>query len=208
LGDDLATLQVPESMISLDKEETLEFNKQVGNLETGTEIGTLLPKDQNQYWYIVFEYINDGYIKDEDASDIVPHVILQGYKDSDEQQNIEREKLADSRNYLNQVTKGIFMKILEGVHLFKWVQLHEGNFRIELEDPVSDKQVTKHTPTPSESNKDVLLLIDGYNLINKSFYATARNAKEPPEDGLRKTSEGKYTNAVYEFLQRVFQIEN
>jgi uncharacterized membrane-anchored protein len=51
LGDDLATLEVPESMIFLDKEETLEFNKQVGNLETGTEIGTLLPKDQNQYWY-------------------------------------------------------------------------------------------------------------------------------------------------------------
>lgn len=49
--------------------------------------------------------------------------------------------------------------------------------------------------------QDTLLLIDGFNLLSRSYFATSYNKNE---DQLTKTESGIYTNALKVFFQKVF----
>jgi uncharacterized membrane-anchored protein len=92
IGGKLATLQIPESMIFLDEQETLEMNEMIGNFDSGAEIGMVIPADEEQHWYIIFEYFEEGFIKDEEADKIDPAKMLKDFQDADKEYNKEREK--------------------------------------------------------------------------------------------------------------------
>ncbi|CQR47112.1 5'-3' exonuclease [Paraliobacillus sp. PM-2] len=53
--------------------------------------------------------------------------------------------------------------------------------------------------------QDRLLLIDGFNLLSRGYFATAYNKTE---DQLPKNSKGMYTNALRIFLQKIIHLIN
>lgn len=52
-------------------------------------------------------------------------------------------------------------------------------------------------------NKEKLLVIDGFNLLSRGYFATAYNRTE---DQLPRNSKGLYTNGVRVFLQKLFNL--
>lgn len=53
--------------------------------------------------------------------------------------------------------------------------------------------------------QETLLLIDGFNLLSRGYFATAYNKSE---DQLTKSSKGIYTNALRVFFQKLFNLIN
>ncbi|WLR43685.1 5'-3' exonuclease H3TH domain-containing protein [Bacillus carboniphilus] len=53
--------------------------------------------------------------------------------------------------------------------------------------------------------QDTLLLIDGFNLLSRGYFATAYNKTE---DQIQKSSKGQYTNALRIFFQKLFNLIN
>ncbi len=51
--------------------------------------------------------------------------------------------------------------------------------------------------------KEKLLLVDGFNLLSRGYFATAYNKSE---EDLTKTSDGIYTNALRVFFQKLFNL--
>lgn len=51
--------------------------------------------------------------------------------------------------------------------------------------------------------KDALLLIDGFNLLSRGYFATAYNRSE---DQLPKSKDGLYTNGIMVFFQKLFKL--
>ena len=51
--------------------------------------------------------------------------------------------------------------------------------------------------------QDKLLVIDGFNLLSRGYFATAYNKTE---DQLPKNSAGLYTNGLRVFLQKLFNL--
>lgn len=51
--------------------------------------------------------------------------------------------------------------------------------------------------------KEKLLLVDGFNLLSRGYFATAYNKSE---EELTKTSDGIYTNALRVFFQKLFNL--
>lgn len=92
LGNNLATLNVPEAFLYLDSEDTVTYNEYIGNPETGLEIGMIMPKDNTQDWFIVFEYEEVGHIEDNGGENIDADALLQSFKEGTEEQNKIREE--------------------------------------------------------------------------------------------------------------------
>lgn len=92
MGDDLATLQLSDSLLFLDKTDTEKYNDLIGNISTGMEIGTVVPKDEGQNWYVMFEYEDVGYVNDDDKEEIDADKILEAYSEGTEEGNKIREE--------------------------------------------------------------------------------------------------------------------
>jgi len=89
VGKDLAELQLGADFIFLDGENTIKYVTESGMKPTNTEVGLVLPKDQNQMWALYFEYWKPGHIKDDEKADIDAKKLLQSYKDGTEEVNKE-----------------------------------------------------------------------------------------------------------------------
>jgi uncharacterized membrane-anchored protein len=92
MGENLVGLNVTSSLLYLDAEDTVKFNEAIGNVETGTEIGMVMPKDQNKNWFIVFEYEEVGHVEDTDASELDADELLATFSEGTEEQNKIREE--------------------------------------------------------------------------------------------------------------------
>lgn len=66
--------------------------KEMDNSVTGMEQGIVLSKDNNENWYVLFEFDNMGYVKDNDAGKINADQLLSDIKNGTEEDNKERMK--------------------------------------------------------------------------------------------------------------------
>ncbi|WP_245203707.1 5'-3' exonuclease [Ammoniphilus resinae] len=73
------------------------------------------------------------------------------------------------------------------------VQVEQGTFTIR----VKEEAPLRTLPTVTQDQEERFLILDGSNILNRAFYATAYHGTE----NLMKTSEGLYTNAVYGFVE-------
>ncbi len=103
MGNNLATLQLPENFVFADGENTRRLMKAMHNGITDQEIGLVTPADENAHWYIIFEYDPMGYVKDDEADKIDAEGILNGIKENTEAQNEENKKAG-----------------LPGIHVIGW----------------------------------------------------------------------------------------
>lgn len=92
LGKDLAELSINENYIFADSEDTKKIMEYMGNPLTNNEIGFIAPNDATQKWFIVFDYLPIGYVRDDEKDSIDSDAILKAIKEGTQQANKIREK--------------------------------------------------------------------------------------------------------------------
>jgi uncharacterized membrane-anchored protein len=89
LGD-LAEIDVPKGYIFADAANSKLFMKETGNLVTNTEYGTIAK--QGEDWFVIFEFNESGYVKDDDQGELDADALLSSLQESNRAGNEERKK--------------------------------------------------------------------------------------------------------------------
>ncbi len=84
LGD-MATIKIPEGYVFAGADDTRKLMEASQNLTNGTEMGFLAPADDS--WFIVFEYEDIGYVKDDEGAKLDGDAILASLREGNERGN-------------------------------------------------------------------------------------------------------------------------
>jgi uncharacterized membrane-anchored protein len=94
-----ATLDVPDGYVFLNGDETRVIMSAMGNFCSGQEVGFLTTKSYfatndttSAKWFVIFDFDECGYVKDDEKKDLQADAILQGFKDGTERSNEQRRK--------------------------------------------------------------------------------------------------------------------
>ncbi len=99
LGENVARVDMGDAYIFAGAEDTMAIMEAMGNPTSGREVGMIVPKDENQGWFIIFEYFSVGYVKDDDKEEIDAGALLASIKEGNERANeIRREQGGASFN--------------------------------------------------------------------------------------------------------------
>ncbi|WP_164848783.1 DUF2167 domain-containing protein [Paenibacillus sp. DCT19] len=88
--DSKATLEIPEGYFFLDKANTQRSMLNAGGKPNGNEIGSLYNNSDSGSWYVVFEYVRTGHIRDDDQK-LDANELLSSYIRGTEAGNREAE---------------------------------------------------------------------------------------------------------------------
>lgn len=86
----MAQIQVPKGYMFIEKGETAKFMQMTQNPLTGHEMGVVAP--ENGDWFIVFEFEDVGYVKDDEKNSIDANAILTNLRQGTEASNKERQR--------------------------------------------------------------------------------------------------------------------
>ena len=86
----VAQIDVPSGFLFLDGDDTRTLMRQLGNRESGQELGTIAKQDDN--WFIVFEFDRVGYVKDSEKDELDPQAILTSIREGTERANEYRQQ--------------------------------------------------------------------------------------------------------------------
>lgn len=87
--DDRATLRFPAEFKFLEKKDAKKFLELTGNEPDGDETGVILHKEDD--WWVIFEFDEIGYVKDDDKNDLKADKLLESYREGTAAMN-ERRK--------------------------------------------------------------------------------------------------------------------
>jgi uncharacterized membrane-anchored protein len=90
LGDKLAQLDMSDAYLFADGDDTRAVMEYLGNPPTNAEVGMIIPNSEDENWFIVFEYSDIGYVRDDDSDEIDAAAILESYKQGTEAANEQR----------------------------------------------------------------------------------------------------------------------
>lgn len=93
LGDSLARIEVPEGYVFAGGDETRKFMEMTGNPPSGDELGVIMPAEEGKNWFLLFEYDEVGFVKDDEKDKIDADAILESVREGTEASNEERKKL-------------------------------------------------------------------------------------------------------------------
>ena len=93
LGSNLARIDVPEGYVFAGGDETRKFMEMTGNPPSGEELGVIMPAEEGKNWFLLFEYDEVGYVKDDEKDKIDADAILESVREGTEASNEERKKL-------------------------------------------------------------------------------------------------------------------
>jgi len=97
LGD-VAEIKVPAGYRFTGKEGTRKFLELTQNPPGGNELGTIIPaasedaESKTAFWFVIFEFSDVGYVKDDDRDKLDADALLKTIKDNTEESNKERAK--------------------------------------------------------------------------------------------------------------------
>jgi uncharacterized membrane-anchored protein len=96
LGD-LAEIKVPEGYRFAGADGTRKFLELTENPPSGAELGVLIPERKenepsNGFWFVIFEFRNIGYVKDDDRDKLNADALLKELQTNTEEGNKERAK--------------------------------------------------------------------------------------------------------------------
>lgn len=83
-------VEVPKGFVYAGAAETRMLMEQMGNLLTGEEVGFVAPESLE--WFVVFEFSETGYIKDDEKADLDADAMLASIQAGTEEGNEERKK--------------------------------------------------------------------------------------------------------------------
>ena len=81
-------VKVPSGYVFLPQAETGKFLEALDNIPNGSEYGVLMPKDSD--WFLVFEFDDIGYVKDDDKGKLDADAMLTQMKKNDKASNEDR----------------------------------------------------------------------------------------------------------------------
>lgn len=93
LGD-MAQITVPEHYRFTGKEGAARFMELTHNPSSGKEMGVLVPDPENGRipWFVIFEFENTGYVKDDEKDKLDNDAILKSLRDGTEESNKYRQQ--------------------------------------------------------------------------------------------------------------------
>ena len=86
----LAKLKLPEGYVFANGDDTRKIMEYYGNQITDRELGYIAPQDQS--WFMVFEFEETGYIKDDEKENLDQDAILDSIKEGTKQGNEWRKQ--------------------------------------------------------------------------------------------------------------------
>ncbi len=92
LGKNLAKLSLSEGFIFAGAEDTKKIMEYMGNPLSNHEIGYIAPNAETANWFVVFDYLPIGYVRDDEKDDIDTEAIIESIIRGTEQSNKIREK--------------------------------------------------------------------------------------------------------------------
>lgn len=92
IGGRLAEIDVDGGYVFLDAEGTKQLMELTQNPVSGNELATLAPADEEQSWFVVFEFDASGYVDDAEKDELDADAILESIRKGTEAANEERSK--------------------------------------------------------------------------------------------------------------------
>jgi uncharacterized membrane-anchored protein len=92
LGDKVAQLELGQAFLFANAAETRKFLEASGNFPSGNEVGLVTSTAEDESWFVIFEYEDVGYIKDDDKDQIDADAILESYREGTEESNKRRQE--------------------------------------------------------------------------------------------------------------------
>lgn len=92
LGRDLAELDLPEGLSFVGTEDARRILELMGNRTDGSELGLVMPSDEKQAWFVVFEWQPIGYVKDAEKEEIDADALLESIQEATEAGNAWRKE--------------------------------------------------------------------------------------------------------------------
>jgi uncharacterized membrane-anchored protein len=90
MGKELSTLKIDPIVVYLNDADTQKMQEKIEGSASKKEIGSLFPADVKQRWYVLFEYDDSGFIKDDEKKTIDADAILASYTKGTEENNKKR----------------------------------------------------------------------------------------------------------------------
>jgi Uncharacterized membrane-anchored protein conserved in bacteria len=95
LGD-IAEIKIPAGYSFTGRDGTRKFLELTGNPPSGEELGTIIPAaksdDDKEFWFVIFEFQETGYVKDDDRDKLDASGLLKSIKENTEESNKERQR--------------------------------------------------------------------------------------------------------------------
>jgi uncharacterized membrane-anchored protein len=91
LGD-VAQLEIPNGYVFLDAKGARALLEASGNVPDGTELGLVSGAGEDENWFVVFEFDEIGYVKDDEKDEIDAKAILDGVRRGTEEANKVRQE--------------------------------------------------------------------------------------------------------------------
>jgi uncharacterized membrane-anchored protein len=87
-----AEIPVPNDFIFTDGDGARKFMELNQNPTDGLEVGLITPKSDKENWFVLFEFEEVGYVKDDDRSSLDADALLKSIQDGTEDANKERKE--------------------------------------------------------------------------------------------------------------------
>ena len=91
LGD-IAQITVPQGFAFTDKTGAQQLLVLTHNIPSGRELGALVSAERDSSWFMIFEFDDTGYVKDDEKDKLDADVLLKNMKQATEEGNEERQK--------------------------------------------------------------------------------------------------------------------
>lgn len=88
---DEAVLKLPKGEVFLPAKEAAILMRRMGNFTNDNFLGVIMPEDGGD-WFVVADFDDSGYVKDEEGKDIDADQLLQSMKDGTEEENKQRRE--------------------------------------------------------------------------------------------------------------------
>ena len=92
IGDDLAQIELPEGYMFAGPDDARAILASMGNRPDGSELGLLVPAAEDQDWFIVLEWSDIGFVKDDEKDKIDADAILKSIQEATEAGNAWRKE--------------------------------------------------------------------------------------------------------------------
>ena len=89
----LAQIKIPEGFLFTDKKGAQKLLELTHNIPSGSEVGAVVPAADGEDWFVIFDFNETGYIKDDEKDHIDQDALLTSLKEGTEESNeIRKEK--------------------------------------------------------------------------------------------------------------------
>lgn len=92
IGRGLAEIELSGDFLWMDAEGTRELMQLMENPLNGTELATVTSAAEDEYWYLVFEWNEIGYVEDEEGGALDADAMLTAIRKGNERANRERKR--------------------------------------------------------------------------------------------------------------------